>query len=116
MEMFEVIQSHHMEFPVGERIREDEIAQGVKTAVYVIARQAGEGADRQVKPGDFLPDETEVFNLRLLAERYEKVLLVVNCGGIMDLSLLDEIPGIGGVLYFGQGGTEGGSAFADRCV
>lgn len=113
MEMFEVIHSHHMEFPVGERIREDEIAQGVETAIYVIARQAGEGADRQVKPGDFLPDETELFNLRLLAQRYKKVLLVINCGGIMDLSLLEEIPGIGGVLYFGQGGTEGGNAFAD---
>lgn len=31
----------------------------------------------------------------------------------MDLSILDEVPGIGAVLHFAQGGEEGGNAFAD---
>ena len=55
----------------------------------------------------------EEANIRTLAEHYEKVLLVINCGGILDLSILDEVPGIGAVLHFAQGGEEGGNAFAD---
>ncbi len=55
----------------------------------------------------------EEANIRTLAEHYQKVLLVINCGGILDLSILDEIPNIGAVLHFVQGGEEGGNAFAD---
>lgn len=113
LEMFEIISSIPFHFPVGSKIQEDEISEGTETAVYVVARQAGEGEDRKVEPGDFLLDETELYNIRLLAERYHNFLLVINCGGMIDLSFMDEIPGIKAVLFAGQGGTETGSAFAD---
>lgn len=110
--MFDIIHSIPFTFPIGDRIREEDLADGVETAVYVIARQAGEGKDRRYEPGDFLPSETELFNIRLLAETYKKFVLVLNCGGMMDLSPFDEIENIGAIVFYGQGGMEGGSAFA----
>lgn len=113
LEMFEIIYSVPFHFPVGAKIQEDEIDQEAEAAVYVVTRQAGEGEDRKVKAGDFLLEETELYNIRLLAARYEKFLLVINCGGMIDLSFVDEVPGIGAILYMGQSGTEGGNALAD---
>ena len=114
LEMFQVIYAAEpFRFPVGDRIEEADLAEGTDTAVYVVARQAGEGADRKVEPGDFLLDQTERWNLEYLTEHYEKVLVVINCGGMVDLTFLDELPGIGAVLFYGQGGTEGGNAFGD---
>ena len=114
LEMFEVIfAAEPFRFPVGDRIEEGDLAEGTDTAVYVIARQAGEGADRKLEQGDFLLDETERYNLEFLTRHYEKVLAVINCGGMMDLTFLDELPGIKAVLFYGQGGTEGGNAFGD---
>ena len=113
MKMFDIIHDAHLRFPIGSKIQEDELSDNVSTAIYVVARQAGEGLDRKVEKGDFLLDDVEYYNIKLLSEHYEKLLLVINCGGIMDLSCLDKIPNIGAVLFFHQGGTEGGSAFAD---
>lgn len=113
LDMFQEVYSIPLKFPIGEKIEEGEFAEGVSTAIYVVARQAGEGADRRVEPGDFLLDEVEVYNIRALAKRYEKFLLVINCGGMLDLSQLDDVENIGAILFFGQGGTEGGNAFAD---
>lgn len=48
LEMFEVIYAAEpFRFPVGDWIEEGDLAEGTDTAVYVIARQAGEGADRK---------------------------------------------------------------------
>lgn len=113
LEMFEVIYAIPLRFPIGEKILPEELDNETDTAIYVVARQAGEGADRKVEEGDFLLTEVEKYNIKLLSEQYANFLLVINCGGIIDLSCLDEMPGIGAVLFFGQGGTEGGNAFAD---
>ncbi len=83
------------------------------TCIYVVRRQAGEGADRRLKPGDYLLTQRELDNIRICAEQYKYFVLVINCGSGMDLSSLDDIPGIGAILYFCQLGTQGGLAFAD---
>ena len=113
MKMFDIIHAQHLRFPIGSKIQDDELVDHVSTAIYVVARQAGEGLDRRVEKGDFLLDDTEYYNIKLLSECYKKLLLVINCGGMIDLSCLDEIPNISAVLFFGQGGTEGGNAFAE---
>ena len=112
-DMFQIIYSMPLRFPVGKKIEKNELAEDVSTAIYVVARQAGEGADRRVEPGDFLLDEVEKYNIELLAKTYKNVVLVINCGGVIDLSELDDIDNIGAILFYGQGGTEGGNAFAD---
>lgn len=48
-----------------------------------------------------------------LCEAYEKVILVVNTGGLIDLAFTDEFPNITAVLQFVQAGQEGGNALAD---
>lgn len=87
--------------------------EGEITSIYVIARQAGESADRKLEKGDYYLSEVEEKNLSFLADKYKKILLVINCGGILDMSVLDKVQGIGAVLHFVQGGEEGGNAFAD---
>ncbi len=111
--MFDIIHRIPFRFPIGERIREDELTGEARTAIYVVARQAGESNDRRLEKGDFLLADVEYENIKCLAGHYERLLLVINCGGLIDLSRLDDIPNIGAVLFFGQGGTEGGNAFAD---
>lgn len=113
LEMFEIVNSVHFHFPTGDYIGQEDLSDETDTAIYVIARQAGEGEDRRTEKGDFLLDDVERCNLESLAGHYKKILVVVNCGGMLDLSFLDEIPQIGAVLFYGQGGTEGGNAFAD---
>lgn len=113
MAPFQVLSEHPFLFPVGNRIRETELTSSEETAIYVIARQAGEGADRRVIKGDFLLDDVEFDNMKLLARHYTHLVVVINCGGQIDLSFLDEVDQIDALLYIGQPGTEGGSAFAD---
>lgn len=109
----EVIHVTPLRFPVGDEIQPEDLPENTDTAVYVVARQAGESTDRRLEKGDFYLSDVEDRNIRMLAEKYDKVLLVINCGGILDLSVLDEVPEIGAVLHFVQGGEEGGNAFAD---
>lgn len=113
LEMFEVINSIPLRFPIGDKIKQEELSDEANTAIYVVARQAGEGHDRKVEEGDFLLDEVEKYNIKFLAKNYRKLLLVINCGGMIDLSDIDDIENIGAILFCGQCGTEGGNAFAD---
>ncbi len=82
------------------------------TAIYVLSRQAGEGHDRQCEPGDFLLTGAEKENLRFLRAHYKELIVVINVGGMVDLSFLTETP-VSALIYFTQGGEEGGSALAD---
>lgn len=101
-------------YPAGDRIREDEIeASGTDTCLYIVARQSGEGHDRADEAGSFRLDPVEEANIRLCAEKYEKFILIINAGAPVDLSPLDEVDGIGAILYMGQLGMEGGRALAD---
>ena len=82
------------------------------TAIYVLSRQAGEGHDRKYEAGDFLLTEAEKDNLRFLRAHYRELIVVVNVGGMVDLSFLEEVP-VSALIYFTQGGEEGGSALSD---
>ena len=112
MQMFCFIGEHPMPYPSCTPIREDELTAETDAAIYVLSRQAGEGQDRRVEKGDYLLSDVEEDSLRLLRKHYKKLILVLNCGSVMDLSILDEIS-MDAVLFYGQGGTEGGNALAD---
>ncbi len=100
--------------PVGLPITDADVrSSGTDTAIYVISRQAGEGGDRKAEKGDYYLTDEETEAIRFCAEKYEKFLLVINCGSAMDMAFAEEIPGINAILYIGQLGTEGGNAFAD---
>lgn len=83
------------------------------TAVYVLARNSGEGADRHNEPGDYqlLPGEREA--LAVLGRSYRKVIVLLNVGGVVDAAALREIPGIGAVVLISQSGNMTGHIVAD---
>lgn len=100
--------------PAGQPVTEEEIkASNTDTCIYVVSRQAGEGADRKLEQGDYSLSETEKSSIALCAERYRRMIVVINVGASFDMSFLDELPGINAVIFFGQQGAMGGQAFAD---
>ncbi len=112
MQMFIYIGEHPMPFPACTSILPDELTDETDTAIYVLSRQAGEGYDRRVEKGDYLLSDIEEESLTILSQHYKKLILILNCGGVIDLSILDRIR-IDAVLFYGQGGMEGGNALAD---
>ena len=83
------------------------------TAVYVISRNSGEGSDRFNKRGDYLLYEEEKAQLERLGRSYDKVIVVLNVGGIIDMSEIKAIPGINAVVLMSQLGNIGGDVLAD---
>ena len=100
-------------YPSGARITGQEIREsGTDACVYILSRQSGEGSDRKDEAGSFRLTQTEIENIRLCAARYARFVLVLNTGAVIDLSPLDEIPGVNALVYMSQLGMEGGSALA----
>lgn len=83
------------------------------TAIYVLSRVAGEGADRTNTAGDYYLTQKEKKDLDDISRLYRNVILVINTGGIIDLSCLEEHKNIYAVIYMVQPGMEGGNALAD---
>ncbi len=82
-------------------------------AVYIISRTSGEGADRRNGRGDYMLFQEELDQLSLLAEGYDKLVVVLNTGGVMDLGEILSIKGVNALLLMGQLGNLGGDALAD---
>ena len=80
------------------------------TAVYVLARNSGEGSDREAKEGDILLTRTEIRDILTLRKKYRRFLLVLNVGGVVDLSPVLEVENI---LLLSQLGAETGNILAD---
>ena len=84
--------------------------EGTDTAIYVIGRNAGEGADRsattkkttatidgkqvEFEVGDYELTETEKANLALVGKNFDKVIVVLNVGGVIDTKFMNEIEGL----------------------
>ncbi len=85
------------------------------TAIYVLSRVAGEGADRFLDKGDYYLTDKEYETIKEICRLYDKVLLVINSGSVVDLCFLDEewAGSVKAVMYISQPGMEGGNAFAD---
>ncbi len=109
---FDVYTSHAFQFPAGREIAEEDF-QGSTLAVYVISRIAGEGADRKYEKGDYLLTDGEIRDLEKMAELNKSVVVLLNIGGLIDLTPVLENPAVKAVLYISQPGMEGGSAAAD---
>ncbi|MBQ5390875.1 MAG: glycoside hydrolase family 3 C-terminal domain-containing protein, partial [Spirochaetales bacterium] len=99
------------EVPTGMPVTTADIVD-VDTAIYVIARQAGEGHDRTPEKGDFQLSDIERENLEFVASHYRNMVVVINVGGLIDLSIVDELKPAA-IVYYVQGGEEGGNALAD---
>ncbi len=80
------------------------------TAIYVLARISGEGADRKFEKGDILLSDSERRDILRLNDAYEKFMLVLNVGGPVDLTPVRNVKNI---LVLSQLGAETGNTLAD---
>lgn len=83
-----------------------------KIAIYVISRMAGEGSDRKKELGDYELTEIEKKNINLLSEVFEDLIIVINSGGLIDLSEISSEK-VSAILLLSQPGMEGGNALAN---
>lgn len=93
------------------------------TAIFVVARNAGEGADRSAGPGDYLLTDTEKSDIALIGKTYRHVVVVLNVGGVMDTSFYKDInagekdpaggTAIDSLLLMSQPGEEAGNALVE---
>jgi beta-glucosidase len=93
------------------------------TAIYVVARNSGEGSDRKPGAGDYLLGDTEKSDIALIGQTYRHVIVVLDTGGIMDTSFYREInagehdpaggTAIDSLLLMSQPGQEAGNALAE---
>lgn len=112
MDMFNMIGERKKPQPGCAPILSDELTDETDTAFYVLARQAGEGGDRKAEKGDYYMSDIEIESIKLLSEKFAKLILVINSGGIVDLSIIDQVR-VDAVIFYGQAGVSGGDAFAD---
>ena len=80
------------------------------TCVYVLARSSGEGKDRQMKGGDILLTDDEIRDISICHEKYERFMLVLNVGGVVDLT---PVLFVENILLLGQLGIATGDILAD---
>ena len=107
---FEAYSSTPFFMPCGEKIDVDAAkADGADTAVFVMARIAGENKDRFDKEGDYFISEEERVLLAQVCESYKDVVLVINTGGLMDLAFADTFDNIRSIVQYVQAGQEGGN-------
>lgn len=65
-----------------------------ETAIYVLARNAGEGSDRPLVKGSVYLTDTEIRDILYLNNHYKNFLLVLNVAGVVDLSPVMEVRNI----------------------
>ena len=93
------------------------------TAIFVVARNSGEGRDRTASQGDYYLTDVEANDLRILGSTYEKVVVLLNVGGVVDTEFFDDInagaadpaggDALDSMLLMSQGGQETGNAVAE---
>ncbi len=84
-----------------------------KTGIYVVSRSAGEGQDRKNEPGDFLLTENELANIQAMSQFYENSVVLLNVGGVIDTSFVEDCPLLDSVLLISQPGMQAGRAVAN---
>ncbi|MCR5145168.1 MAG: glycoside hydrolase family 3 C-terminal domain-containing protein [Lachnospiraceae bacterium] len=78
--------------------------------IYVLSRISGEGNDRPVKTGEIKLSATEKRDILTLNDRYERFMLVLNVGGVVDLT---DVKDVKNILLLSQLGVDTGTGLAD---
>jgi len=83
-----------------------------ETAIVIIGRAAGEDRENFLDRGSYYLTEEEERMISLVTEKFEKTVLVMNCGNIIDFSFTEKYE-FSAILMMWLGGMECGSALAD---
>ena len=92
-------------------IRPEDVS-GADAAVYVISRISGEFADRHAEKGDYFLSDREEAELGFLGSLGLPVIVLLNVGGVIDVSFTERFR-TDALLLMSQAGSEGGNAVAD---
>ncbi len=101
----------HEEMPLTQKQVSD--AAGVSSvALVVIGRAAGEDRENTLTEGSYYLTKEEKENLKLICNNFEKVVVIMDCGSVMDMSFVEDYS-ISAIVYAWQLGQESGNAVAD---
>lgn len=103
-----------VEMPLSDEVT----AQAAKVsdaAIVIIGRTAGEEKDNSNVEESYLLSQAERDMLRCVTAHFEKVIVLLNVGNIIDMKWVSEFDPAA-VLYVWQGGQEGGNSVADVIV
>ena len=83
-------------------------------AIVVIGRAAGEDRENKLEKGSYYLTDTEINMLNLVTANFDKVIVIMNCGNIVDMSWVKDYGDkISGIIYAWQCGMESGNAIAN---
>lgn len=99
------------EMPVTEELVQEAAGES-DSAIVIIARTAGEDKDNTLEKGAFMLTDIELDMLRLVRENFKKMIVLLNVGGLIDMSFLDTISP-DACMYVWQGGMVGGYGVVD---
>ena len=80
-------------------------------AIVIIGRTAGEEMDNKLEKGAFLLSDLEEDMLGRVTSAFDKTVVLLNTGGLIDMSFMDRYP-VSAVMYVWQGGMVGGAGTA----
>ncbi|MCQ2510773.1 MAG: glycoside hydrolase family 3 C-terminal domain-containing protein [Lachnospiraceae bacterium] len=106
----EVVFMYAMGKTMKEPNHELPLEKNADVAIYVLSRNSGEGSDREPVEGDVKLTESEVRDILALDSMYEKFMLVLNVGGVVDLSPVKDV---GNILLLSQLGVDCGRVLAE---
>lgn len=101
------------EMPVSDTLVSS-AASRCDTAIVAIGRSSGEDRENALEKGSYYLTDEEELLLSTITAHFEKTVVLLNIGSIMDLSWVDAFNGkISAVMIVWQGGMESGNAIAD---
>ena len=89
--------------------------QHADVAIVVIGRAAGEDRENILEAGSYYLTEKEEDLLDKVTAQFEKVVLIINSGNVIDLAWTERY-NFSAILFAWQGGMESGNAIADILV
>ena len=97
--------------PAFPKLEETDSSTESDTCIFVVSRISGESYDRQLEKGDYYLSDTEAENIRFCAAHYAHLILVINAGGMVDTSAVEDVV-FDAVVFMCMLGEAGGEALA----
>ncbi len=83
---------------------------GTDYAFYFVYRNSGEGSDRKAAKGDYELTDAEKGNIAAISAAFEKTIVVLNVGGVIDTKFFGETEGLDAMLLMSQPGMRAGDS------
>lgn len=99
------------EMPLADGVVKNAAAR-CETAAIIIGRAAGEDRENKLERGSYFLTEAEEDMIGQVCEQFKKVILIFNCGNLMDMSFIEKYH-FEAIVYAWQLGQESGNAVAN---